>query len=107
MPNFVTFTKIEFDDKFDYREDYLSVWNHWHYTKKCWGAAYSIWNLRYATYYKKYTHTKKEILDVLNNEFNYDYYFLTRELREEFVWKFRYLREKREKYIMLALPIKK
>ena len=77
----------------------FKVKNHGHYTGKYRGAAHDICNLRYKI--------PQEIPVTFHNGYTYDYYFLTKELAEEFEeGEFECLGKKTEKYITFSVPIK-
>ena len=69
------------------------------HTGKYKGAAQDICNLRYKI--------PKEIPVVFHNGSTYDYYFIIKELAEEFEGEFECLGENTEKYITFSVPIKK
>ena len=75
------------------------VRDHCHYTGKYWGAAHSIFNLRYKIL--------KEIPVVFHNWSTYGYHFIIKQLAREFKGYFHYLGESTEKYITFFVPIKK
>ena len=77
---------------------YQKVKDHCHYTGQFRGAAHTICNLRYKV--------KREIPVKIHNGSKYDYYFIIRELAEEFKGQFECLRENTEKYITFSVPIK-
>ena len=77
---------------------YQKVKNHCHYIGQFRGAAHSIYNLRYKV--------QREIPDKIHNGSKYDYYFIIRELAEEFKGQFECLGENTEKYITFSVPIK-
>ena len=78
---------------------YHKVRDHCHYTGKFRGAAHSICNLRYKV--------PKKIPVVIHNGSTYDYYFIIKQLAEEFKGQFECLGENTEKYITFSVPIKK
>ena len=80
-------------------ELYQKVRDHCHYTGKFRGAAHSICNLRYKV--------PKKIPVVIHNGSTYDYYFIIKQLAEEFKGQFECLGENTEKYITFSVPIKK
>ena len=82
----------------DNDKKYHKVRDQCHYTGKCRGAAHDICNLRYKT--------PKEIFAVFQNGLTYDYYFIIKELAEEFNGQFKRLGENTEKYITFSVPIK-
>ena len=75
------------------------VRDHFHYTEKYRGAAYSICNLNYKA--------PKEIPIVFHNGSTYDCHFIIEELAKEFKDKIDCLGENTEKYITFFVPIKK
>ena len=79
---------------------YQKVRDHCPYTGKFRRAAYSICNLNYKL-------PPQEILVKIHNGSIYDYYFLIKELAEEFKGQFECLGENTEKYITFSVPIKK
>ena len=83
----------------DDNKKYYKVKDHCHYTGKHTGAAHDICNLRYKI--------PKEIPVVFHNGSTYDYYFIIKELAEEFEGEFEWLGENTEKYITFSVPIKK
>ena len=92
--------------KFCYEENekskfelYHKVKDHCHQTGTFRGAAHSIYNLSYKL--------PKTIPVVIHNGSTYDYYFLIKELAEEFKGQFKCLGENTEKYITFSVPIKK
>ena len=92
--------------KFCYEENekskfelYHKVKDHCHQTGTFRGAAHSIYNLSYKL--------PKTIPVVIHNGSTYDYYFLIKELAEEFKGQFKCLGENTEKYIIFSVPIKK
>ena len=83
----------------DNDKKYHKVKDHCHYTGKYIGAAHDICNLRYKI--------SKEIPVVFHNGSTYDYYFIIKNLAEEFEGEFECLVENAEKYITFSVPIKK
>ena len=90
--------------EFDYDENeekelkkYNKVRNHCHYTEKVRGAAHIICNLNYKV--------PKEISVVIHNSLAYDYYFIIKQLAEEFEGQFECFGENAEKYITFSVPI--
>ena len=79
---------------------YQKVRDHCPYTGKFRRAAYSICNLNYKL-------PPQDILVKIHNGSIYDYYFLIKELAEEFKGQFECLGENTEKYITFSVPIKK
>ena len=79
---------------------YQKVRDHCPYTGKFRRAAYSICNLNYKL-------PPHEILVKIHNGSIYDYYFLIKELAEEFKGQFECLGENTEKYITFSVPMKK
>ena len=49
----------------------------------------------------------KKFTIIFHNRFNYDYYFIVKELSEEFRGQFTCLGENTEKYITFSVPIEK
>ena len=78
---------------------YHIVRDHCHYTRKFWGAAHSMCNLRYKT--------PKKMPVVFHNGSTYDYHFVINQLAKEFDGQLECLGENREKYIIFSVPIKK
>ena len=78
---------------------YQKVRDHCHYTGKFSGAVHSICNLSYKV--------PKEIPVVIHNGPTYDYYFIIKELAEDFKGQFESLGENTEKYITFSVPIEK
>ena len=83
----------------DDNKKYHKVRDHCHYAGKNKGVAHQICNLRYKT--------PKEITVVLHNGSTYDYYFIIKELAEEFQGQFECIAGNKEKYITFSVPIKK
>ena len=83
----------------DGKKRYFKVKDHCHFTGKYRGAAHDICNLKYKI--------SKEIPVVFHNGSTYYYYFIIKELAEEFEGQFECLGENTEKYITLSVPIKK
>ena len=77
---------------------YQKVRDHCHYTGKFRRAAYSICELNYKL-------PPQEIPVKIHNGSIYDYYFLIKELAEEFEGQFACLGENTEKYITFSIPI--
>ena len=77
--------------KDDDNKKYHKVRDHCHYIGKYRGAAYNICNLIYET--------PKEIPVVFDNGSTYDYYFIIKELAEEFKGQFECLGENTEENI--------
>ena len=78
---------------------YHKVRDHCHYTGKCRGAAYNIYNIRY--------NIPKKIPIVFHNGSTYDYHFVIKKLAEEFKGEFECLGENTEKYVTFSVPFKK
>ena len=78
---------------------YPKVRDHCHYTGEHGGAVQNIRNLKYSV--------PKRIPTNFNNESNYDYHFIIKELAEKFKKQFTSLGENTEKYITLTVPIDK
>ena len=78
---------------------YKKVRDHCHYTGKFRGAAHSICNLNYKV--------PQEIPVKIHNGSKYDYYFIIKELAEEFKGKFECLGENTEKHNSFSVQIKK
>ena len=83
----------------DNNKKYHKVRDYCHYAGKYRGAAHDICNLRYKIL--------KEILVAFHNGSTYDYYFIIKELAEEFEGEFECLGENTEKCITFSVPIKK
>ena len=66
----------KFENKYLKDKKYCKVRDHCHYAGEYRGAAHSICNLKYSV--------PKKIPIVFNNGSNYDYYFIIKELVEEF-----------------------
>ena len=64
----------KFEDKYANDKKYHKVIDHFHYTDKYRGAAYSICNLKWSIYV--------EITATSHNGSNYDYYFIIKKLAE-------------------------
>ena len=80
-------------------KNYHKVRHHYHQSAKYIGAAHDVCNLRYIAL--------KEIPVLFPNGSRYAYYFIIKELVEEFKGQFEYLGENTEKYITFSVPIKK
>ena len=78
---------------------YYKVRDHCHYTGRYRGAAHDICNLRHKI--------PNQIPLVYHNRSTYDYYFIIKELAEEFDGQFECLGENTEKYITFSVPNKK
>ena len=85
--------KEKFENKYLKDKTYRKVRDHCHYTGEYSGAVHSIYNLKFSA--------PKTIFIVSHNESNYDYYFIIKELAEEFKKQFTCLGENTEKYIPL------
>ena len=83
----------------DNDKKYHKFRDHCHYTGEYRGAAHDICNLRYKI--------PKKIQAVFHNDSTYDYYFIIKELAEEFEGEFECLGENTKKYITFSVPIKK
>ena len=83
----------------DNNKKYHKVRDHCHYTGKYRGTAHDTCNLRYEI--------PKETPVVFCNGSTYDYYFIIKELVEEFEGELECLGENTEKYITFSVPIKK
>ena len=59
--------------------------------------------LRHSTYNLKYS-ARKKISIVFHNRSNYDYYFIIKQLTEEFKKQFTWLGKNTEKYITFTVP---
>ena len=97
LQKYVSKEKLEnrhFKDK-----KYCKVWDHSHYTGKYRGDTHIICNLKY--------NVPKKTPIVFHNGPNYDYYFIVKELAEEFKQLFTCSGEKNEKYITFTVPIEK
>ena len=91
--------KKEFENKYLKVKKYGNVRDHCHYTRKYRGAAHSICNLNYSV--------PKKIPIIFHNGSNYDYYFVIKELAEEFKKRYTCLGENTKKYITFTVPIEK
>ena len=80
-------------------KNYWQARDHCHYTGKYRGAADSICNLKF--------NVPKEISVFRHNVSNYAYYFISKELANEFKGQFECLGENKEKYETFFIPIKK
>ena len=89
----------KFEDKYAKDKKYCKVRDHFHYIGECRGPAHSICNLKYAI--------PKEITIMFHNGSNYDYYFIKKELAEEFKGQFTCSGKNTEKYITFSVPIGK
>ena len=78
---------------------YRKVRDHCHYTEEYRGPVHSICNLKHSV--------PKRNPIVFHNGSNYDYYFVIKELAEEFKKEFTCLGENTEKYIALRVSIEK
>ena len=78
---------------------YCKVRDHCHYTEEYRGPVHSICNLKH--------NVPKRNPIVFHNGSNYDYYFVIKELAEEFKKEFTCLGENTEKYIALRVSIEK
>ena len=78
---------------------YCKIRYHCHYTREHRGAAHSLCNVKYCV--------PKKIPVAFHNGPNYDYYFVIKELAEEFEKQFPCLGENTEKYITFTVPIEK
>ena len=79
--------------------DKSKVRDHCHYIEKFRGAAHNICNLRYKI--------PREISVAFHNASTYDYYFIIKQLVQEFRGHFNCLGENTEKYIIFTVPIYK
>ena len=86
-------------DKYATDKKYRKVRDHCHYASEYRGFAYSMCNLKFSV--------PKEIPIVFHNVSNYDYYFIVKELGEEFEGQFTCLGECTEKYVPFSVPIEK
>ena len=84
---------------YDSNKEYYKVKDHCHYTGKYRGAAHNICNLRYRT--------PREIPVAFHNGSIYDYYFIIKELADEFEGEFGCLGENTEKYITFQYQSRK
>ena len=93
--------KKNFFDKNEKRKFklYRKVIDHCHHTGKFRMTAYIICNLNYKI--------PQEIPVKTHNVSTYDYYFIIKELAEEFKGQFECLGENTEKYITFSVPIEK
>ena len=78
---------------------YCKVRNHCYYTGQYRGAAHSIRTLKYSV--------PKKVPIVFHNEYNYDYYFIIKELVEELKKFFTCLEKNTQKYITFTVLIEK
>ena len=78
---------------------YCNVRDHCHYRGEYRGAAHCICNLKYKI--------AKNFSLVFHNGSSHDYYFILKELVEEFKKQFTCLGENSEKYIAFTVPIEK
>ena len=78
---------------------YHKVRDHFNYTGEYRGATHSICNLKYSV--------PAKILIVFHNGSNYDYYFIIKELAEEYEKQFTCLGENTGKYIFFTIRIEK
>ena len=83
----------------DGNKKYHKLRNHCHCTGKYREAAHRSCNLRYKT--------PKEIPIVFHNGSTHDYYFIIKELAEEFEGQFECLGKNKENYITFSVPIEK
>ena len=88
--------KERFKDKYARDKKYCKVRDHCHYTGEYRDVVHSICNLEY--------NIPKEITILFHNESNYDYYFIIKELAEEFRGQFSSLGEI---YITFSVPKEK
>ena len=86
--------KEKFENRYFKDKKYRKIRDHCHYTGQYRGAAHSLFNLDYSV--------PNKIPIVSNNGPNYEYYFVIKELAEEFKNQFTCLGEKNEKYITLT-----
>ena len=91
--------KEKFENKYLKDRKYRKVRDHCHYTEEYGGAAYSTSNLKYKV-------LKKDPI-FFHNGSSYDYYFIIKEVVEEFKKQFTSLGENTKKYIIFTVPIKK
>ena len=89
----------KFENKYLKDKKYRKIRDHCHYTREYRGTAHSICNLKYSV--------PKKIPIVFHNGPNYDYYFIIKELAEEFKKQFSCLRQNTEKYITFKAQIEK
>ena len=89
----------KFENKYLKDKKYRKIRDHCHYTREYRGTAHSICNLKYSV--------PKKIPIVFHNGPNYDYYFIIKELAEEFRKQFSCLRQNTEKYITFKVQIEK
>ena len=85
--------------KFAKDKNYRKVRNQCRYTGKYRGAAHSIYNLKFDV--------PNETPVAFHNSSNYDYYFIVKELSNEFEGQFECLGENTEKYKTFSVPIEK
>ena len=89
--------KEKFENRYFKDKKYRKIRDHCHYTGQYRGAAHSLFNLDYSV--------PNKIPIVSNNGPNYEYYFVIKELAEEFKNQFTCLGENSEKYISFTVPI--
>ena len=99
MQTFVTFVEKRIWKKLFKNKNYQKVRDLCHYTNKYRGTAHSICNLKF--------NVPNEIAVVFHNGSNYDYYFILKELANEFEGKFECFWENTEKYKTFSFPIEK
>ena len=99
MNFFLYICKGNFEKKYLGDIKYCKIRDHYHYSGEYRGATHSIYNLEYSV--------PKKINIVFHNGSNYDYNFITKELRKEFKKRFACLGETLEKYITFTVPIEK
>ena len=78
---------------------YRKVKDHCHYTGEYRGTVHSICNSKYSVSKKNYI--------VFQNGSSDNYYFIIKELEEQFRMQFTYLGENTEKYITFIFPVEK
>ena len=96
--------KMQKSVKFVMKNLKINIWkmknrDHCHYTGEYWCAVHRICNLKYSV--------PKKIPIVFNNESNYDYHFIIKELVGRFKKPFTCLGKKKEKYITFTIAIEK
>ena len=91
--------KEKFENKYLKEKKYRRVRDHCHYTGEYRGAVHSICNLKYSV--------SKKFPIVFHKGSNYDFYFVIKELAEEFKKQFTCLGENTEKCITFTVSIEK
>ena len=91
--------KEKFEDIYTKDKKYLKVSDHCHYTGEHRGAAHSICNLKFSA--------AKKFTVIFHNRSNYDFYFIIKEVTEEFDRQFTCLGGNTEKYITFSVSVEK